>query len=304
LPAERNQSWLRPLGSGKEHPLYAALSLILAICLGTMGLPHVLVRFYTNPDGRDARRTTLGVLVLLSCFYLVPTVLGALGRRYVPDLLLSGNTDATVLTLPGRLVAGEPGVWLSALVTAGAFAAFLSTASGLTVSVAGVLSQDLLRSRERRPLQELRARRIRMFRLAAVLGIAVPYLLSLPSEHLGLAAVVGLAFALAAATFCPLLVLGIWWPRLTAAGAVAGLATGGALAAAAVLVTIGSDVRTGWAGALLAEPAAWAVPLTFAVMIVGSLATRRRVPPDVGRVMVQLHAPETLAAELQALPRD
>ena len=62
LPAQRNESWMRPLGSGQDHPLYASLSLILAICLGTMGLPHVLVRFYTNPDGRDTRRTTLVVI--------------------------------------------------------------------------------------------------------------------------------------------------------------------------------------------------------------------------------------------------
>jgi Na+(H+)/acetate symporter ActP len=301
LPAQRNQSWLRPLGSGKEHPLYASLSLILAICLGTMGLPHVLVRFYTNPDGRDARRTTLGVLVLLSSFYVLPTVFGALGRHYTPDLLLTGDTDATVLTLPERMITGEWGVFLSSLVTAGAFAAFLSTASGLTVSVAGVLSQDLLRPRERGPGEDLRARRIRTFRIAALLGIAVPYTLSLPSENLGLAAIVGLAFAVAAATFCPLLVLGIWWPRLTDAGAVAGLVVGGALATAAVLLTITSDVGSGWPGALLEQPAAWAVPLTFAVMVFVSLATARRVPPDVGRVMVRLHAPETLTAELQAL---
>jgi Na+(H+)/acetate symporter ActP len=304
LPAQRNQSWLRPLGSGTEHPLYASLSLILAICLGTMGLPHVLVRFYTNSDGRDARRTTLGVLVLLSGFYLVPTIFGVLGRHYVPDLLLTGDTDATVLALPQRMVGGEAGELLGALVTAGAFAAFLSTASGLTVSVAGVLSQDLLGPRERRPSDDLRARRIRMFRIAALLGIAVPYLLSLPSEHLGLAAVVGLAFAVAASTFCPLLVLGIWWTRLTDAGAVAGLATGGALATAAVLLTIGSDAGSGWWGALLAQPAAWAVPLTFVVMVVVSLSTARRVPTDVGRVMLRLHAPETLAAELRALGRD
>jgi Na+(H+)/acetate symporter ActP len=304
LPARQNQSWLRPLGSGQEHPLYASLSLILAICLGTMGLPHVLVRFYTNSDGRDARRTSLGVLVLLSCFYLVPTIFGVLGRHYVPDLLLTGDTDATVLALPQRMVGGEAGVVLSALVTAGAFAAFLSTASGLTVSVAGVLSQDLLGPRERRPREDVRARRIRMFRLAALLGIAVPYLLSLPSEHLGLAAVVGLAFAVAASTFCPLLVLGIWWRRLTDAGAIAGLAAGGALATTSVLLTITSDVGTGWAGALLAQPAAWAVPLTFGVMIAVSRFTRRRVPADVGRVMLRLHAPETLAAELRALDRD
>jgi Na+(H+)/acetate symporter ActP len=268
-----------------------------------MGLPHVLVRFYTNPDGRDARRTTLAVLALLSCFYLVPTVFGALGRHYTPDLLLTGDTDATVLTLPGRLVGGQAGVLLGALVTAGAFAAFLSTASGLTVSVAGVLSQDLLRVRPTRRGDLERAHRIRRFRLAALVGIVVPYLLSLPSEHLGLAAVVGLAFAVAASTFCPLLVLGIWWPRLTAPGAVAGLTVGGVLATVAVLVTITSDVRDGWLGALLAQPAACTVPITFAVMMVVSLATRDRVPADVGRVMIRLHAPETLAAELRALDR-
>jgi Na+(H+)/acetate symporter ActP len=300
LPAQRNESWLRPLGSGKDHPLYASLSLILAICLGTMGLPHVLVRFYTNPDGRDTRRTTLIVIVALSSFYLLPTVFGAIGRAFVPDLLLTGNTDATVLLLPQRLIGGEAGVLLSALVTAGAFAAFLSTASGLTVSVAGVLSQDVL---GRRLPGSQRAQRIRMFQLGAVVAIGVPYLLSLPSEHLGLAAVVGLAFAIAAATFCPLLVLGVWWPRLTDVGAMAGLLVGGLLATAAVLVTMIAGPARGWSGALLEQPAAWAVPLTFVVMIGVSILTRSRVPSDVGRVMIRLHAPESLAEELRSLDR-
>ncbi|HZC69066.1 MAG TPA: cation acetate symporter [Jatrophihabitans sp.] len=297
LPAQRTASWLRPLGSGTDHPLYASLSLIIAICLGTMGLPHVLVRFYTNPDGRDARRTTVVVIALLSAFYLLPTLYGAFGRRYVPDLLLTGKTDATVLLLPERMIGGDLGVLLGALVTAGAFAAFLSTASGLTVSVAGVISQDVLRrSRERG-----RPQRIRSFRLAAVAAIVVPYLLSLPSQHLGLAAVVGLAFALAAATFCPLLVLGIWWRGLTDVGALAGLIVGGVLATAAVLTTIVVRPDHGWSAALLAQPAAWAVPLTFVTMVGVSVATRARVRRDVGLVMVRLHAPEPVVAEIAAL---
>ena len=290
LPAQHNDDWLRPLGSGKDHPLYASLSLMLAICLGTMGLPHVLVRFYTNPDGRDARRTTLIVIVLLSSFYLLPTVFGAFGRRYVPELLLTGNTDATVLLLPERMLSGLPGTLLGALVTAGAFAAFLSTASGLTVSVAGVLSQDVMRGRPDR-----RRLRIRAFRRSAVLACGVPYLLSLPSQRIGLAAVVGLAFAVAASSFCPLLVLGIWWRRLTDAGAVAGLVCGGVLATIAVLVTIIGGPENGWVGALLEQPAAWTVPLAFGVMVIASLLTPARIPFDVGRVMVRLHAPESLA---------
>ena len=215
-------------------------------------------------------------------------MLGALGRRFVPDLLLTGQTDATVLLLPERLVGGLGGQLLGALVTAGAFAAFLSTASGLTVSVAGVISQDVPWGR---------ASQVRAFRAAAVPAIAIPYLLSLPSEHLGLAAVVGLAFAVAAATFCPLLVLGIWWRGLTSTGAIAGLVAGGLVALIAVAITITVPPQGGWTGALLAEPAAWAVPIAFIVMVSVSIATRASTPADVAMTMVRLHAPESLDLE-------
>ena len=65
-----------------------------------MGLPHVLVRFYTNPDGRAARRSAVFVLGLLGVFYIVVTLLGALSRLYTPQLLVNGDTDAAVLLLP------------------------------------------------------------------------------------------------------------------------------------------------------------------------------------------------------------
>src|SRR3978361_2235491 len=128
-------SWLRP---GREGSLFATYSLILATFLGTMGLPHVLVRFYTNPDGAAARRTTLVVLALVGLFYLLPTLYGVLGRIYTPQLLMTGRTDAVVLLLPEAMLGGgNLGQLLGALVTAGALAAFLSTSSGLLTSVAG-----------------------------------------------------------------------------------------------------------------------------------------------------------------------
>ncbi|MDQ2737649.1 MAG: hypothetical protein M3Y35_03285, partial [Actinomycetota bacterium] len=117
------------------------------------------------------------------------------------------------------------------------------------------------------------------------------------------AAVVGLAFAVAASTFCPLLVLGVWWRRLTDVGAIAGLLVGGGLATAAVLITMLGPTETGWIAVLLAQPAAWTVPLTFAIMILGSLLTPGRVPLDVGQVMVRLHAPESLIAQLRSQDR-
>jgi Na+(H+)/acetate symporter ActP len=287
LPITSTEEWVQPLHAGQDHPLFATYSLVLATFLGTMGLPHVLVRFYTNPDGRRTRRTALAVVALLSCFYLLPTIYGALGRLYVPDLLLTGNTDATVLLLPERLVGGQLGHALAALVTAGAFAAFLSTSSGLTISVGGVLAQDVLRNR----WQPVRA-----FRIGCATAILVPYLLSLGTQRISVAAAVGLAFAVAASSFCPLLVLGIWWRGLTDVGALCGLAVGGGLASTAVFVTTALGPQPGWTGALLAQPAAVTVPIAFAVMVIGSLATRRRTPKDVARTMVRLHAPEVLLA--------
>ena len=96
-----------PLGDGGAQGLYITYSLIVATFLGTMGLPHVVVRFYTNPDGRAARRTTLVVLGLLGVFYLLPPVYGALGRIYAPDLAASGASDALVLELPRLMVRGS-----------------------------------------------------------------------------------------------------------------------------------------------------------------------------------------------------
>ncbi|HET9654042.1 MAG TPA: cation acetate symporter [Kineosporiaceae bacterium] len=288
IQASTGKAWDAPNSGagGRDHPLYRLYSLLLALLFGTMGLPHVLVRFYTNPDGRAARRTTLVVIGLLGLFYVFPPFYGAMGRVYGPDLLMTGRTDAVVLLLPERMLPGIWGLLLSALVTAGAFAAFLSTSSGLTVSVAGVLSQDLLRGRFRAS--------VRGFRLGAVIAIGIPTALSLLALRTSIADTVGLAFAVAASTFFPLLALGIWWRRLTRAGAVAGLLAGGTLASGAVTYTIVAGSSHGMLAALLAQPAAWTVPTAFAVMIGVSLATRRTVPASATRIMVRLHAPEAL----------
>ena len=287
-PSPLGGAWASPLDSADAHPLYTTYSLIVATFLGTMGLPHVVVRFYTNPDGRTARRTTLVVLALLGLFYLLPPVYGALGRIYAPDLVATGATDTVVLELPARMVGGVGGELLSALTAAGAFAAFLSTSSGLTIAVAGVISQDVMGRR---------FRGVRAFQAAAVVAVVVPLVLAVSAEGVGVARAVGLAFAVAASTFCPLLVLGIWWRRLTDAGAIAGMLVGGSLSGAAVVLTLVGDARPGWIGALLAQPAAWTVPLAFATMVVVSLLTPSRLPVHVSRTMVRLHTPEAVALD-------
>ena len=284
VDARFGADWLLPGGDGS---LFATYSLILATFLGTMGLPHVLVRFYTNPDGAAARRTTLVVLALVGLFYLLPTLYGVLGRIYTPQLLMTGRTDAVVLLLPeAALGGGTLGRLLGALVTAGAFAAFLSTSSGLLTSVAGVVFTDVLRGG--------RAGSVRDFRIATLFAAIIPVILSLYVSTMDVSRVVGLAFAVAASSFCPLLVLGIWWRGLTDVGAVAGLLAGGGAAMTAVLITVLGPPLHGRAAELINQPAAWTVPLAFLVMVVGSLLTSRRVPSDVGATMLRLHAPEAL----------
>ncbi|WP_327165555.1 cation acetate symporter [Streptomyces zaomyceticus] len=274
--------WSQPLAGGRDgHQLYATYGLILATFLGTMGLPHVAVRFYTSPHGRAARRTTLVVLGLVGAFYLLPPLYGALGRIYAPELALTGSADAAVLVLPDRILGGLLGDLLGALLAGGAFAAFLSTASGLTMSVAGVLTQDVLPSRG-----------VRHFRLATLLATAVPLAVGVVASKVPVADAVGLAFAVSASSFCPLLVLGIWWRRLTPPGAMAGLLLGGGSALVAVMATRAGLAPEGWPHTLMAWPAVWSVPLGFLTMVLVSLATPRRVPPGTAALLARLHLPE------------
>ncbi|MET1035522.1 MAG: cation acetate symporter [Arthrobacter sp.] len=278
-PTAGGQVFDRPPSPG-DAGIYRNISLIVALLFGTLGLPHVLVRFYTNPDGPSARRTTAIVLGLLSLFYLFPTTLGILGRAFTPELAASGNADATVLLLPGRVVGGTAGDVLSALVIGGAFAAFLSTTSGLVVSLAGVISQGLFRGT------------VRGFRISTVIACVIPLLLALGTSTFALAGAIGSVFAFTASTICPLLLLGIWWRGLTARGAVAGMLAG-AVSCGSALVAAGLVPSTaGLPYELLSQPAAWTVPLAFLVTVLasrlpGGVNTRR-----VDAVMARLHAPE------------
>ena len=280
-------AWSQPLGQGLQG-LYVTYSLIVATFLGTMGLPHVVVRFYTNPDGRGARRTTLVVLVLLAAFYLLPPIYGGLGRVYADQLTRQG--DALMLELPRVMLPGLGGEVLVGLLAAGAFAAFLSTASGLTIAIAGVLGQDVTG----RQFGRTRLSGIAAFRLGAVLAVLVPALVALTGVEVSVARMVGLAFAVAASTFCPLLVLGIWWHGLTAPGALAGLAVGGIGSGTAVVWTLWTPDSADWFSVLLGSPAAWSVPAGFAAMVLVSRFGPAAAPLGARRFLVRLHTPEAV----------
>ncbi|MGW5875414.1 sodium/solute symporter [Nocardiopsis terrae] len=277
LPELGSERWSTPLLDVGGYPLFETWSTLLAITLGCMGLPHVIMRFHTSPTARVARRVAVGVIALLGLFYLFPTVYGLLGRVLTPQLVMLQGTDTVAVVLPAQAVPGAVGTILTALVAAGAFGAFLSTSSGLLLALAGGLSHDLFQGSVPR------------LRLAVAVGACVAVLLALPAQMIDINVLVVWAFTVAASTFCPLLVLGIWWRRLTLPGAAAGLIVGGVTATGTVGWSILLDTPQGWVTVLLAQPAAWTIPLAFLTMMAVSRFTR---PPEwAEHAVLRLHSP-------------
>lgn len=340
LPAKapKDEAWIAPFGplttkaakaagltpeESKPLSLLYTFSLIIAIVCGTAGLPHILVRFYTNPDGIAAKKTTMWVMILIGIFYVFPPVFGVLGRNLLPELYEatgSKGPDKVVLELPVliREKYGILGSILSGITCAGAFAAFMSTFSGLLVSMTSALAHDVY-GRMLRP-QSTPEQRMRMFKWCAVLVGGVSVALGSQVEQLDINFMVGQAFAIAAASYFPLLFMSVWWRGMTMTGAATGMLTGGLCALVCVTLTSISDIaaKTAKAAAevskaawqpdalnafwiehpllrILAEqPALWAVPLAIALMIVVSKATRKTIPADIRMKMLVLHAPEAL----------
>ena len=293
----------------KPYSLLYTYSLIIALVCGTAGLPHILVRFYTNPDGVAAKRTTMWVMILIGVFYVFPPVYGVIGRSLMPELyeaIGSKGTDKVVLELP-TLLAGRDhpllGSVLSGITCAGAFAAFMSTFSGLLVSMSSALAHDIygrMLKPESSPEQRLKA-----FKWAAVIIGVVSVGLGTQVEKLNINYLVGQAFAIAAASYFPLLFMSVWWRGMTMRGAATGMLVGGLMALGAITLTTLSDVYAVQSLAdfwvahplvriLCEQPAIWAVPLSILLMIVVSKATASTIPADVRMKMLVLHAPEAL----------
>ena len=313
----------------KPYSLLYTYSLIIALVCGTAGLPHILVRFYTNPDGVAAKRTTMWVMILIGVFYVFPPVYGVIGRSLTPELydaVGAKGTDKVVLELP-TLLAGKNhpliGSILSGITCAGAFAAFMSTFSGLLVSMTSALAHDVY-GRMLKP-NSTPEQRLTAFKWAAVIIGAVAIGLGTQVEALEINFMVGQAFAIAAASYFPLLFMSVWWRGMTMKGAATGMLVGGLSALVAISLTSISDVANAaakklpeaeraayWADhwisksiadywiahplarILCEQPAIWAVPLSITLMIVVSKLTARQIPGDIRMKMLVLHAPEAL----------
>jgi cation/acetate symporter len=249
------------------------------------------------------------VMILIGVFYLFPPVFGVMGRNLLPDLYAASGakgTDKIVLELPRILNAKVPmlGSIMSGITCAGAFAAFMSTFSGLLVSITGALAHDIY-GRILRP-RSTPDQRMKAFKLFAVVGGACAILLGFLVEHFEINKLVGWAFAIAATSYFPLLFLSTWWRKITMKGASIGMLVGGTLSLAAIASTMFAD-QASWAAGLKAwfarhplertlaeQPAIWALPLAIILMLIISKLTQRTVPTDIRMKMLVLHAPEKL----------
>jgi cation/acetate symporter len=261
------------LAPGKlvSNPL-DAVSLGLALMFGTAGLPHILMRFYTVPDARAARKSVFIATGLIGVFYLMTFILGfgamvLVGPDAIKAVDAGGNMAAPMLA---ELLGGRPFLGFIAAV---AFATILAVVAGLALSGAATISHDLwasvVRRGQPRPNEELRVARV------ATIGLAtVAILLGIAFKGQNVAFMVGLAFAIAASANFPALVLSVFWRRTSTAGAATSMAVGAL--STLVLIALSPAVQIDLlhhAEAIfpLKNPALITIPLSFATGIVVSL---------------------------------
>ncbi len=266
------------MGPGKlaANPI-DAISLGLALMFGTAGLPHILMRFFTVKDAKEARKSVVVATGFIGYFYLLTFIIGFGAILYVSNNpqfldiakmavtgkleLVGGNNMAAVHlsdALGGDLFMG--------FISAVAFATILAVVAGLTLSGASAISHDLyanvFKKGQTTPESELRMSKI------ATLGLAIfAMILGIVFEKQNVAFMVGLAFSVAACANFPVLVLSMFWKGLTTRGAVAGGVVGLVLAVTLIILS-----KAVWVDTLgisdtavnpFNGPAIFAMPLAF-----------------------------------------
>ena len=202
------------------------ISLGLALVLGTAGLPHILIRFYTVPSARQARKSVLWAIGLIGSFYLMTLVLG-----FGAAALVKGDNKQSIVDSGGNLASpllaeavgggdgSTGGAVLLALISAVAFATILAVVAGLTLTSASSVAHDLYANVWKKGAvtekQEVKVARIAAFVIG---GVAI--LLSIPAQKLNIAFLVALAFAVAASANLPALLYNLFWKRFNTRGAV------------------------------------------------------------------------------------
>lgn len=273
---DKGEAILSPGGLVK-NPI-DALSLGLALMFGTAGLPHILMRFFTVPDAREARKSVAVATAFIAYFYLLTFVIGFGAIVYLtnnPAFFTTIVQDGkTVYEMIGgtnmaaiHLANAVGGNWFLGFMSAVAFATILAVVAGLTITGANAISHDLYAQVFHKG--KVSHNKEHFVSKIATLGLGIiAIILGLVFEHQNVAYMVGLAFAVAASASFPVLVLSMFWKGLTTRGAVAGGSAG--LIVSLILIILGPTV---WVSVLHHQeaifpyggPALFTIPLAFIV---------------------------------------
>jgi cation/acetate symporter len=263
------------------------LSLGLALVLGTAGLPHILIRFYTTPTALAARKSVLWAIGLIGSFYLMTLVLG-FGAAALVDTGKGSQIQTSAGNLASPLLAqavggGEGtlgGSVLLALISAVAFATILAVVAGLTLTSASSVAHDLYANVFKKGQASERSELI-VARIAAFVIGAIAILLAIPAQRLNIAFLVALAFAIAASANLPALLYNLFWKRFNTMGAAFSIY--GGLIMAVLLVTF-SPVVSGTPTSLfpdanfdwfpLRNPGLISIPFGFLCGFLGTLISK------------------------------
>ncbi len=254
-----------------------AISLGLALMLGLLGLPHILMRFYTVPDARAARKSVLYATGFIGYFYIIIPIVGfgasvLVGRDLISAIDKGGNMAAPLLaeSLGGTLFLG--------FIAAVAFATILAVVAGLTLAGASALSHDIYVSVVKRG-QATEQEQVRVARASTVAFGILAVLLGMLFRGQNVAFMVGLAFAVACSANFPALLLSIVWKRFTTAGAVWSILTGAFLSVFLIVIspTVWVDVLGNETAPFpLKNPAIVSMTAAFLVAFVVSLLGREQ----------------------------
>jgi cation/acetate symporter len=268
-------------GGGSIANTFSTVSLALTLSLGVAGLPHILLRFFTVPDAVQARRSVfVAMLIIIVVFLLVQYVLSyaAVAFLYGDDSFfkngkLIGGANVPIIHL-ARLLGGEV---LMGIVAAVAFATILAVVSGLTLAGASAIAHDLYAHAIKRGAAS-EASELIMFRAATVGVTIVAAALGIVFQGKNIAYMVGLAFTVAASANFPVLLLALYWRRLTRRGALIGGSVG--LLASIALIVGGPPIWVGMLGHTAplipyAYPALISMPLAFVVCWLVSMLDAR-----------------------------
>ena len=252
-----------------------AVSLGIALMFGLLGLPHILMRFYTVPDARAARASVLYATGFVGYFYLIIPIVGfgasaLVGRDLIRRIDPGGNMAAPLVA---ELLGGSQFLGFIAAV---AFATILAVVAGLTLAGASALSHDIFTHVVRKG-RATEAEQVRVARISTVVFGVVAAVLGILFKGQNVAFMVGLAFAVACSANFPPLLLSIVWRRFNTVGAVSAIAAGAVLSVTLIVLspTIWVDLLHRPAAIFpLRNPAIVSMPVSFLFGILGSLLTR------------------------------